>query len=69
MLSETIGDKMFKKICALLTKKPKQPDFPVKMELAVILEKIDKKKPALKKATTLKPAAKKVAVKKTVKKK
>lgn len=60
---------MFKKICALLTKKPKQPDFPVKMELATILEKIDKKKPALKKATTLKPAAKKVAVKKTVKKK
>ena len=59
---------MFKKICALLKKKPAQPDFPVKMDLSELLVKLEKK-PALKKATTRKPAAKKVAAKKTVKKK
>jgi hypothetical protein len=57
---------MFKMICALLKKKPKHPDFPVKEE---VKEK-QVKKPTLKKATTRKPLethfapAKKKAVKK-----
>ena len=59
---------MFKKICALLTKKPKNPDFPVKMELSELLAKIEKKQ-SVAKATTRKAPAKKVAAKKTTAKK
>lgn len=74
---------MFKKICALLTKKPKNSDFPVKMDLANILEKLEKKQ-TVPKATTKtvkktiakveksvakKVADKKPAAKKTLKKK
>ena len=59
---------MFKKLCALLSKKP-EPSFPVeKKDLDFFDIERPKKKPALKKATT-KTAVKKTAVKKTVKKK
>ena len=66
---------MFKKICALLSRKPmemqKLPEFPVKPTV------VAKKKPAIKKATTrnfaakpvAKPVIKKPAVKKTAPKK
>ena len=59
---------MFKKICALLTRKPKNPAFPVKMELSELLAKIEKKQ-SVAKATTRKTTAKKVATKKTTTKK
>ena len=61
---------MFKKLCALLTGKPKK--HPVKMDLEALMIKLEKK-PTVKKATTRKPVAKapvkKVAAKKTIKKK
>ena len=69
---------MFKKICALLTRKPKNPDFPVKMELSELLAKIEKKQSVAKATTRIapakkvaskKPAVKKVATKKATKKK
>ena len=59
---------MFKKICALLTRKPKNPDFAVKMKLSELLTKIEKKQ-SVAKATTRKTTAKKVATKKTTTKK
>lgn len=59
---------MFKKICALLTRKPKNPEFPVKMELSELLAKIEKKQ-SVAKATTRKTPSKQIAAKKTTAKK
>ena len=55
---------IFRKICALLSRKPVEtalPPFPVEVPV------VAKKKPTVKKATTRKPAAKKTVAKITTK--